>query len=94
MEAMGILGFVFGLIAFVRVEKLTKTLKKKRNPRRELQRRVMHPKNPLNHGGVVLLRLTNIGRKMQPYVKSLIRSIIVNAIMWGLIFWFFFEFIL
>ena len=27
MEAMGILGFVFGLIAFVRVEKLTKTLK-------------------------------------------------------------------
>jgi hypothetical protein len=30
MEAMGILGFVFGLIAFVRVEKLTKTLKEKR----------------------------------------------------------------
>ena len=29
MEAMGILGFVFGLIAFVRVEKLTKTLKEK-----------------------------------------------------------------
>lgn len=54
----------------------------------------MHPKNPLNHGGVVLLRLTNIGRKMQPHVKSFIRSIIVNAIMWGLIFWFFFEFIL
>ena len=30
MEAMGILGFVFGLIAFVRIEKLTKTLKEKR----------------------------------------------------------------
>lgn len=30
MEVMGILGFVFGLIAFVRVEKLTKTLKDKK----------------------------------------------------------------
>jgi len=30
MEAMGMLGFVFGLIAFVRIEKLTKTLKEKR----------------------------------------------------------------
>jgi hypothetical protein len=30
MEAMGILGFIFGLIAFVRIEKLTKTLKEKR----------------------------------------------------------------
>jgi hypothetical protein len=29
MEALGILGFVFGLIAFVRVEKLVKTLKEK-----------------------------------------------------------------
>ena len=29
MEAFGILGFVFGLLAFVRLEKLTKTLKKK-----------------------------------------------------------------
>tara|TARA_X000000368_G_scaffold204537_1_gene161391 strand:+ start:363 stop:482 length:120 start_codon:yes stop_codon:yes gene_type:complete len=29
MEAFAILGFVFGLIAFVRVEKLTKTLKEK-----------------------------------------------------------------
>jgi len=29
MEAFGILGFVFGLIAFVRVEKLVKTLKEK-----------------------------------------------------------------
>jgi|TARA_B110000444_G_C18652573_1_gene506810 hypothetical protein len=29
MEALGILGFVFGLVAFVRVEKLTKTLKGK-----------------------------------------------------------------
>ena len=27
MEAFGILGFVFGLVAFVRLEKLTKTLK-------------------------------------------------------------------
>ena len=30
MEGMGILGFVFGLIAFVRMEKLIKTLKEKR----------------------------------------------------------------
>ena len=30
MEAMGILGFIFGLIAFVRIEKLTKTLKERR----------------------------------------------------------------
>ena len=29
MEAMGILGFIFGLIAFVRLEKLTKMLKEK-----------------------------------------------------------------
>ena len=29
MEAMGILGFIFGMIAFVRLEKLTKTLKEK-----------------------------------------------------------------
>jgi len=29
MEALGILGFVLGLVAFVRVEKLTKTLKGK-----------------------------------------------------------------
>ena len=27
MEVFGILGFVFGLVAFVRLEKLTKTLK-------------------------------------------------------------------
>ena len=29
MEAFAIMGFVFGLIAFVRVEKLIKTLKEK-----------------------------------------------------------------
>ena len=29
MEAFAIMAFVFGLIAFVRVEKLTKTLKEK-----------------------------------------------------------------
>ena len=29
MEAFGILGFVFGLLAFVRLEKLTKTLQEK-----------------------------------------------------------------
>ena len=29
MEALGVLGFVFGLAAFVRVEKLIKTLKEK-----------------------------------------------------------------
>lgn len=29
MEAMGILGFIFGMVAFVRVEKLIKTLKQK-----------------------------------------------------------------
>ena len=42
MEVMGILGFVFGPIAFVRIEKLTKTLKEKKNSRRELQRRVIN----------------------------------------------------
>ena len=31
---------------------------------------------------------------MQTHVKSFIRSIIVNAIIWGVIFYFFFEFIL
>ena len=30
MEVLGLIGFIFGLIAFVRVEKLTKTLKQKR----------------------------------------------------------------
>jgi len=30
MEVLGILGFVFGLVAFVRVEKLIKTLKEKK----------------------------------------------------------------
>jgi hypothetical protein len=34
METMGILGFVFGLIAFVRIEKLTKTLKEKKFSKR------------------------------------------------------------
>ena len=29
MEAFGILGFVFGLIAFIRVQKLTSRLKEK-----------------------------------------------------------------
>ena len=29
MEVFGILGFVFGLLAFVRLERLTKTLKEK-----------------------------------------------------------------
>jgi hypothetical protein len=29
MEAMAIIGFIFGLVAFVRVEKLIKTLKAK-----------------------------------------------------------------
>lgn len=29
MEAFGVLGFVFGVVAFVRLEKLTKTLKEK-----------------------------------------------------------------
>jgi hypothetical protein len=27
MEALGLIGFIFGLIAFVRIEKLIKTLK-------------------------------------------------------------------
>ena len=31
---------------------------------------------------------------MQTHVKSFIRSVVVNAIMWGLILWSFFEFIL
>ncbi len=29
MEALGVLGFIFGLAAFVRVEKLIRTLKEK-----------------------------------------------------------------
>jgi hypothetical protein len=29
MEVLGLLGFIFGLVAFVRVEKLTKALKEK-----------------------------------------------------------------
>ena len=29
MDGLAIIGFVFGLIAFIRVEKLTKTLKEK-----------------------------------------------------------------
>jgi hypothetical protein len=29
MEGLAVIGFVFGLVAFVRVEKLTNTLKKK-----------------------------------------------------------------
>ncbi len=29
MEALGVIGFVFGLMAFLRVEKLIKTLKEK-----------------------------------------------------------------
>jgi hypothetical protein len=29
MEVMGVLGFIFGVVAFVRLEKLTKTLKEK-----------------------------------------------------------------
>jgi hypothetical protein len=29
MEAFAVLGFIFGLVAFVRVEKLTKSLKEK-----------------------------------------------------------------
>ena len=51
-------------------------------------------KNLLNHCGVVLSKLINLAEKMQTHVKSFIRSIIVNAIMWGLIFWFFFKFII
>ena len=53
MEAMGILGFVFGLIAFVRIEKLTKTPERKKNSRRELQRGIMHCSKTLCYGGVV-----------------------------------------
>ena len=30
MEVMGMIGFVFGLVAFVRLEKLIKTLKEKK----------------------------------------------------------------
>ncbi len=30
MEALGVIGFVFGLIAFIRVEKLIKTLKQQK----------------------------------------------------------------
>ena len=43
MEGLAATGFVFGMlgvIAFIRLEKLTKTSKRKRNPRRRLQRRI------------------------------------------------------
>ena len=39
-------------------------------------------------GGVEILNT------MKAHVKSFIRSVAVNAIMWGLILWSFFEFIL
>jgi hypothetical protein len=29
MEGLAVIGFIFGLVAFIRVEKLTKTLKEK-----------------------------------------------------------------
>jgi hypothetical protein len=29
MEGLAVMGFIFGLVAFIRVEKLTKTLKEK-----------------------------------------------------------------
>jgi hypothetical protein len=36
MEGLAIIGFVFGLVALVRAEKLIKTSKRKRNTRRKL----------------------------------------------------------
>lgn len=45
MEGLAVIGFVFGMVgvvALVRLEKLTETLKEKRNSRRELQGRVNH----------------------------------------------------
>ena len=50
MEAFGILGFIFGVVAFVRVEKLTKTLKEKKHPGRGLQGRVGRCPDPLSKG--------------------------------------------
>ena len=44
--------------------------------------------NTLSNGGVEILDT------MKAHVKSFIRSVVVNAIMWGLILWSFFEFIL
>tara|TARA_B100000214_G_C23781820_1_gene541728 strand:- start:665 stop:775 length:111 start_codon:yes stop_codon:yes gene_type:complete len=35
METFAILGFIFGLIAFVRTEKLTRTLKQKKMVKKE-----------------------------------------------------------
>ncbi len=54
----------------------------------------LHPPKTFSHGGVVLTKLINLGEKMQPHVKSFIKSIFLNAIMWGLIFLFFQKFIL
>ena len=42
----------------------------------------------VSYGGVEILNT------MKAHVKSFIRSVAVNAIMWGLILWSFFEFIL
>lgn len=48
---------------------------------------------PLRYIEIVLTRLITAGIKMQTHVRRFIISIMVNAIMWGLIFWFFFAFI-
>ena len=42
MKAFGILGFVFGLVAFVRLKKINKDPKRERNSRRGLQGGVPH----------------------------------------------------
>ena len=56
MEGLAVMGFVFGMvgvIALVRLERLTKTLKEKRNSGRDLQRRVMHCSKTLSDCGIV-----------------------------------------
>jgi hypothetical protein len=60
LAVIGIIGYVFailGLVAFVRLGKINKNLKRKSNFGRGLQRRVMHQTNLLSR--LVLTRLIN-----------------------------------
>ena len=57
MEGLAVMGFVFGMVgvvALVRLEKLTETLKQKGLGRRGLQRRIMHCSKTVSDSGIVL----------------------------------------
>ena len=60
--------------------KINKDFETKGNSRSGLQRRVMHCSKTPSDCRVEISRY---------YANSFIRSVIVNATMWGLIFWFF-----